>query len=238
MQSSSVDLRAQQTQVSSQRLTIALLCAGVLAPVVFAPFVVWSGMVTPGYSHVSSTFSDAAAQGQPHPEIMGTGLLFLGILLAFFAIGCLLAFPRHNRLVFLPLMLTAISIGGTGMFHDYNRNPGVPHNLEGFLHNTFAVTTILSAIAAILVSGLAARRQIGWAHLALPAFVFAVAAGTCGYLFETASDSRDGLAERGFAIFALSWMVIVALTALASIEDVRLPRTLAPQTVHDRSEHA
>ena len=99
MQSSSVDLLAQQGALSGQRLTVALLCTGLLAPLVFAPFVIWAGMVTPEYSHISSTFSDSAAQGQPHPEVMATGLLTLGILLAFFAIGCLLAFPRYNRLV-------------------------------------------------------------------------------------------------------------------------------------------
>ncbi len=241
MQSSSVDLLAQQGALSGQRLTVALLCTGLLAPLVFAPFVIWAGMVTPEYSHISSTFSDSAAQGQPHPEIMGTGLLLLGILLAFFAIGCLLAFPRYNRLVFAPLLLTAFAIGGTGMFRDYNRVPGSPRNLEGFLHNAFAILAILSAVVAILVSGLAARRQIGWSHLALPAVGFAVGAGLCGYLFENVSDARDGLAERGFAMFALSWMVIVALTALASIDDLRFPRAftaLAPEPIRDRSSPA
>ncbi len=235
MQSSRVAFLAKPDMLAGQRLTVALLGFGVLAPIVFAPFVIWAGMVTPGYSHISITFSDSAAQGQPHPEIMGTGLLLLGILLAFFAIGCLLAFPRYNRLVFTPMLLTAFAIGGTGMFHDYSREPGATRNLEGFLHNTFAVLAILSAIAAILFSGLAARRQIGWNHLALPAIGFAIAAGLCGYLFETASDARDGLAERGFAIVALSWMIIVALTALASIDDLRLPRTLVPQPIRDRS---
>src|SRR5687768_6022702 len=184
VQSSRIDLLAQQDALSGQRLTVALLCAGLLAPIVFAPFVIWAGMITPGYSHISSTFSDSAAQGQPHPEIMGTGLLILGILLAFFAIGCLLALPRYNRLVFAPLLLTAFAIGGTGMFHDYSRMPGASRNLEGFLHNAFAVMAILSAVTAILLSGLAARNQPGWSHLFLPALAFAVAAGACGYLFE------------------------------------------------------
>ena len=241
MRSSNADLLAQQDALAGQRLTSALLCAGLLAPIVFAPFVIWAGMVTPGYSHISSTFSDSAAQGQPHPEIMGIGLLLLGILLAFFAIGCLLAFPRYNRLVCIPLLLSAFAIGGTGMFHDYDRTPGVPRNFEGYLHNAFAVLAILSAIAAILISGLAARRQSGWSHLALPAIGFAIGAGLCGYLFETVSDSRDGLAERGFAMFTLSWMVIVALTALASFEDLRFPRfftALAPEPIRDQSTPA
>jgi len=236
VRSPNFDFIAQQDALDGQRLTAALLCAGLLAPVVFAPFVIWAGMVTPGYSHISSTFSDSAAQGQPHPEIMGIGLLLLGILLAFFAIGCLLAFPRYNRLVFTPMLLTAFAIGGTGVFHDYSREPGAPRNLEGFLHNTSAVLAILSAIAAILCSGLAARRQIGWSHLALPAIGFAIAAGLCGYLFENASDARDGLAERGFAIVALSWTVIVALTALATIDDLRLPRTFVPEPIRDPTE--
>lgn len=235
MQSSRIDLLAQQDALAGRRLTVALLCAGLLAPIVFAPFVIWAGMVTPAYSHISSTFSDSAAQGQPRPEIMGTGLLILGILLAFFAIGCLLAFPRYNRLVFASLLLTAFAIGGTGMFRDYNRAPGAARNLEGFLHNAFAVLAISSAVTAILISGLAARRQPGWSHLALPAVGFAIGAALCGYLFENVSDARDGLAERGFAMFALSWTLIVALTALSSIDALRDPRTLVPEPIRDQS---
>lgn len=239
MRSSNFELLAQPNALAGQRLAVALLCAGLVAPIVFAPFVIWAGTVTPGYSHISSTFSDSAAQGQPHPEIMGIGLLLLGILLAFFAIGCLLTFPRYNRLIFAPLLLTAFAIGGTGMFHDYSRMPGAPRNLEGFLHNTFAVMAILSAVTATLLSGLAARKQPGWSHLFLPAIGFALGAGTCGYLFENVSDARDGLAERGFAMFALSWVVIVALTALSSVDEPRLSRLLivpfAPNPIRDSS---
>lgn len=240
MRTSSIDPLTHQDVLASQRLTIALLCAGLFAPIVFAPFIIWAGMATPGYSHISSTFSDSAAQGQPHPEIMGTGLLILGILLAFFAIGCLLAFPRFNRLVFTPLLLTAFAIGGTGMFHDYNRDAGAPRNFEGYLHNAFAVLAILSAITAILISGLAAHRQVGWGQLTLPSVGFAFGAGVCGYLFETVSDSRDGLAERGFALFALSWMTIIALAALATIVDLRPLRTfaLAPKPIRDQTSSA
>lgn len=235
MRSSSVELFSRRNALSSQRLTVALLCAGLLAPIVFAPFVIWAGIVTPGYSHVSSTFSDAAAQGQPHPEIMATALLILGILLALFAIGCLLAFPRYNRLVFLSLLMTAFAIGGTGLFRDYNRNPGSTRNLEGFLHNTFAILAISSAVTAILISGLAAHRQPGWSQLTLPAVGFAIGAGLCGYLFENVSDARDGLAERGFAMFALGWTLIVALTALSSMGDLRFPRALVPEPSRDQS---
>jgi hypothetical membrane protein len=236
---SRVEFLAQQDELAGQRLTVALLYAGLLAPIVFTPFVIWAGVVTPGYSHISSTFSDSAAQGQPHPEIMGTGLLLLGIMLALFAIGCLLAFPRYNRLVFAPLFMTAFAIGGTGMFHDYGHGPGAPRNLEGFLHNTFAVITILSAIAAILASGLAVRRQPGWGHLSLPAIGFAIAAGLSGYLFETTSNARDGLAERGFAVVTLSWVVIVALTALSNFGGLRLPRlfpAFTPEPIRDSAD--
>jgi hypothetical protein len=122
------------------------------------------------------------------------------------------------------------------MFHDYSRVPGSPRNLEGFLHNASASLAILSAIAAILASGLAAKGQLGWSHLTLPSIGFAIAAGLCGYLFETVSDARDGLAERGFAIVTLSWVIIVALTALATLGDLRWPRALSPKPVPDRPQ--
>ena len=137
-------------------------------------------------------------------------------MIAFFAIGCFLAFPRANCLVLAPLLLTAIAIGGTGMFHDYSRLPGANRNFEGYLHNTFAVIAILSATTAILISGLAARRQPGWGHLFLPAIGFALASAACGDLVQTVSDARDGRAGRGFAGGARGWIVIGARTALWS----------------------
>ena len=222
MQTSLVVPSLRRDVLTDQWVAVLALGAGLIAPFVFTPFVIWAGWVTPGYSHVSSTFSDSAAQGQPHPEIMGAGLLLLGILIALFAIGCFLTFPRWNRLVFVPQLICAAAIGGTGMFHDYDRSPGASRNLEGYLHNTFAVIAILSATAAILLSGFATRGKPGWSHLLLPAIAFALSSAACGYLFQTASDARDGLAERGFATVALRWIVIVAVTALASFD--ALPR--------------
>jgi hypothetical membrane protein len=234
VQTTLVATSLRRDALAGQRLAVSCLFAGIIAPFVFIPFVLWAGWVTPGYSQIASTFSDSAAQGQPHPEIMGTGLLLLGILLAFFAIGCFLTMPRCNRLVFVPQLICAAAIGGTGMFHDYSRLPGAPRNLEGFLHNTFASIAILSATVAILVSGLAARRQPGWSHLFLPAIGFALASATCGYLFQTVSDARDGLAERGFAVVALGWIVIVALTALWSLEDIRALRPVPTDPIPDQ----
>lgn len=234
-----VDVSTRLDALNGQHLTLGLLAAGLAAPVVFAPFVFWAGWITPGYSHISSTFSDAAAQGQPHPEVMGAGLLLLGFLLGFFAAGCHRVFPRHNRRVAAAVLVTAIAIAGTGMFHDYNRAPYVPHNTEGFLHNAFAVIAILSATTAILLSGIAAHRQPGWGHLLLPAIGFALASAACGYLFQTVSDTRDGLAERGFAAVALGWMVIIALTAIWSIEEVRTLRAfpvMLPEPAHARDQ--
>lgn len=224
--------------LTGQPLAVCCLCAGIVAPLVFIPFVIWAGWVTPGYSQIASTFSDSAAQGQPHPEIMGIGLLLLGILLGFFAIGCFLTIPRWNRLVFIPQLICAAAIGGTGMFHDYSRVPGAPRNLEGFLHNTFASLAILSATTAILISGLAARRQAGWGHLFVPAFGFALASATCGYLFQTVSDARDGLAERGFAMVALSWIVVVALTALVTIIELPPASALGSDPIRDQTDAA
>lgn len=203
-------------------LIAALLLCGILAPLAFLPFLIWAATVTPGYSHVSSTFSDAAAQGQPRPDIMEVGLLVLAMLLALFAIGCLLVFPRYERFVCLLVLVTAFAIGGTGLFQDYAR--GAPRNVEGFLHNAFAVVAIGGASLAILVSGFAARGRPGWTHLFGPSLVFALASILCGYLFETVSDRYDGLAERGFAVVALGWIAIVAITGIATL-DLPMPRT-------------
>lgn len=200
--------------VHDLRLVYGSLLCGVAAPFIFVPFVLWAGAVTPGYSQISSTFSDAAAQGQPYPQIMGTGLLLLALALALSSYGIARSMPRFGIPVGCSLFLAALAITGTGIFRDYNRHAGSPRNLEGLIHNACASLAILSIILATLLTGIASFRQPGWRHLFAPASIFTLGAILAGITFQTGSDARDGLAERAFALFAFTWLAIVALNGV------------------------
>jgi hypothetical membrane protein len=196
------------------RLTVGLLLCGLAPPIVFSPFVIWAGMATPGYSHIASTFSDSAAQGKPHPEIIGTGFLLLGLLIALFAVGIYRTIPRYRTLMLISLLTCAVAIGATAFFQDYDRSPTVERNLEGFLHNAFAVTAIVAIASSIGLSGLAARNQPHWRHLSTPSVLFIFAAVVSGYLFQTGSDSYDGMFERLLTMVAMLWLVIMAANCI------------------------
>jgi hypothetical membrane protein len=198
----------------SNRVTTALLLVGVAAPVLFVPFVLMAASETPRYSHISSTFSDAGAQGQPHPEIIGTGLLLLAITLALSAVGIARVLPRFGRLTGAWLIVSSIAIAGTALFRDYNRSLGASRNLEGFIHNACASVAILAIVIATVLTGLATREQLGWQHLSAPAGIFALGAILAGISFQTGPDARDGLAERAFAAFSFVWLAIVSLNGI------------------------
>jgi hypothetical protein len=200
--------------------TARLLAAGLLAPLVFVPFAIAAGLVTPRYGHIASTFSDSAAQGAPHPEVIGTGLTLLALCLALFGFGFARVAPEMQWLTRLCLTATAISIGGTAVFQDYNRASLAERNTEGYLHNAFALVAVFSILASIAITGLAARRAPDWSALSLPAAFTFVIAALAGLAFNFGPDSHDGLAERILALCALLWVSVLSLKGLSTLYDL------------------
>ena len=101
---------------------------------------------------VPVTFSDAGAQGQPHPEIIGAGLMLLAIALGLSAIGIARVLPRLGLATGASLIVSSLAIGGTAIFHDYNRTIDQDRNLEGFIHNACASVAILGIVVATVLT--------------------------------------------------------------------------------------
>jgi hypothetical membrane protein len=215
-----------------------------MAPLVFLPFMIAAGLVTPRYGHIASTFSDSAAQGAPHPEVIGTGLMLLAICLLLFSIGFARVVPRGSRITQLCMLSTAIGIGGTVIFQDYNRSAMVERNTEGFLHNAFALFAVVSILATIVSTGIALLGDPDWRQLRRPAAVAFFVAATSGLIFNFGPDSHDGLAERVLAFTALLWVSALSLMGLSTLYDlstlrdrVRPPRQAAAiEPVHAGSD--
>ena len=85
----------------------------------------------------------------------------------------------------------SLAIGGTAIFHDYNRTIDQDRNLEGFIHNACASVAILGIVVATVLTGLATREQPDWKHLSAPAGIFALGAILAGISFQTGPDARD-----------------------------------------------
>jgi hypothetical protein len=199
---------------------------------VFLPFPIAAGLVTPRYGHVASTFSDSAAQGAPHPEVIGIGLLLMAICLALFSVGFARVIPRMAQITRLCVLATAISIAGTAIFQDYNRASQAARNIEGYLHNASALIGVFSILASIACSGIAIRGHRPWSALVPLAVACFVVAAVAGLAFNFGPDSHDGLAERVLAFSALLWVSTLSamgLSTLYELPSLRSPiKTTAP----------
>jgi len=200
--------------------TARYLAAGILAPLIFVPFAIAAGLVTPRYGHVSATFSDSAAQGTPHPEVIGAGLILLAICLVVFSLGFARVMPRRKRVTQLCVLATAISIAGTATFQDYSRASMAERNTEGYLHNAFALIAVFSILATIASTGIAFRGDRQWGALAPAAAVCFVIAALSGLAFNFGPDSHDGLAERVLAFSALLWVSVLSMMGLSTRYDL------------------
>jgi hypothetical protein len=201
-----------------RRVVLLLLFTGVAAPLLFFPFVVAAGIATPGYGHIASTFSDSAAQGSPHPEIIESGLFVVGLCLALTGAGLARVLPARAFAAQLTLSLTAAGIVATASFQDYNRSPAVERNREGMLHNAFAMLTVVAMLAAILALLLAVRGQPGWDHFTSPAALCLIVVAVAGLAFNFGPDSHDGLAERVLATTALAFLATLSLNGMAALD--------------------
>lgn len=212
-----------ETHVSASRIAInlllqptaLLLAAGPLAVVVFTPFVIAAGRATAGYGHISSTFSDASAQGSPHPELISTGLLLVALCLLLFSFGIARVLPANGRLTRWGLWVVAFGMVGTALFQDHNRSGPPGRNLEGYVHNAFAIVCVIGTLAAIAVSTAGVRSDPAWNQL-IKAGIFAwIVAAIAAVAFNFGPDSWDGLAERVLMGSALAWVTILAWTGVA-----------------------
>lgn len=196
-----------------------LLAGGAIAPLLFVPFLLIGGYRTPRYGHISSTFSDAASQGAPHPVYVTMGLIAVAICLSMAALGLARTLPARQVLTAACLIVSAAGILGTAIFRDYNRAAAVPRNREGFLHNSFAIVTILAIELTILVIWNAVQQDDAWRHMAMPALFSFVIVALSGIAFNFGPDSHDGLAERILAGTAFVFLSALCLTALSIMRE-------------------
>lgn len=192
--------------------------SGALAVFFFVAAVVVGSMLYPGFSQIREPISALGAQDAPHAAILDFGgFLVRGIFVLIFAIGIAVNLRRSHQVVWIGsglLTLYAVASIGAALLRC---DPGcpVPENThEGFLH---------------LVTGLVAFSSIGLAPLALtPAFarcgrskLAAYSAGSCilvlasfGAYAMFAVSPWAGLLERLATFFALSWLLVTAVSLM------------------------
>lgn len=196
------------------RITQLLLAAGLITPFVAPAFAMVAASRTPGYSHISGTYSDLSAQGHPQPEIMATGLVLTGLLTIAAGFGLVRVMPGLQRGFLLAVTLAGQAITMTGIVQDYPRGKGGTWNPEAFAHNAFVGVAIIAILAcmALFVRGI--RQQPGWQYLrGLTLFCLA---GTlfAATLLQFGSPNIDGLAERILTAFTFLWLIAASANGL------------------------
>jgi hypothetical membrane protein len=210
------DTRALPLQESTGEiwLTRALLACGIVAPVVIVTLIVTMAARTPGYSHVSDTVSDLAAQGVPDAGIMMAGIFTVGLMIYAFAYGLSRVIVPGGSVVWAALSVFGTAGAVSGLAQDYSEEPGAPRNLEGFLHNTFAIIAVIGLVSAMLLLAWIARWMQGWQRMTKWSVVAAFGVTAGGLTFLVAPESVQGLVQRCIYFFSLTWLVLTALTAL------------------------
>ena len=199
----------------SDPITRALLVCGLVAPLALITFFVWASAVTPGYSYIANSISQLAAQGQPHPEIMGAGFVVFGLLINAFAHGLYRTLPhRESTAVWATLSVYGTAMVLTGFFQDYAISPKAARNVAGFAHSLFAQIAVLGLMVGIVLIARIAHQQPGWHHLTALSIVTAAAVAVTGLLFLLLPGSIQGLPQRALYLITLIWIAGVAVTAL------------------------
>jgi hypothetical membrane protein len=196
------------------RFTRGLLTFGIIAPVVTVTVIAVMAARTPGYRHVRDTVSDLAAQGVADAGIVMAAIFTIGIMVDLFAYGLLRAIDRNGVLIWASLTVFGTSGALSGLAQDYSEEPGVPRNLEGFLHNTFTLIAVIGLISAMLLLAWMAPRMPGWQRMTKWSLVTAIGVTSFGLIFLAAPESVQGLVQRCIYFFAITWFVLTASTAL------------------------
>lgn len=196
--------------------TRMLLLCGVAAPIVLVAFVTWAVAVTPNYSHISHTISQLAAQGRPHPWIMSTGFVVFGLLMDGFARGLSRTLKNGAGKVgtSIGLLVFGTSVLISGFFQDYNENPSVPPNLEGYLHSLFANIAVQGLIGAMFFFARTVYDCPEWHGMVRFTITIAALIVLEELTFTLISPGVQGIAQRALYATTLLWIAPVALRAL------------------------
>ncbi len=191
---------------------------GIIAPIVAMLLIGFAAMATPNYSEFSDTISDLADQGQPHGYLIRFDMFVFGLATIAFGLGLSAILPRWRIVTGMLFVIFGFSISMAGVFRDYGEGPDMPHNREGFVHNTFGVTAIVAIVIAMIATTSIGSRTREWRPLLWPSIAGIFTISASGLLFLWGPESLQGLVERVIYLSAGIWMMVAAYVALQTDE--------------------
>src|SRR5688572_16533016 len=206
-----------------RRVVTWLNAGGLVAPVLWASAVVYSGSFHPGYSHARQYISELAARGSSTQHVMqAAGFVLPGLLTAGFGVPLGM---RHGAsmagLGSALLIVSGLARATAGVFVLDPPGRALPPSFEEWMHNaagvTYVVTLTLAALVWFIASLTGRRPSIWFAWYSLATVVAAVASpfALIGAGIATARDV--GLFQRvSFAVLN-SWILVFAAVEHGSI---------------------
>ena len=191
---------------------------GIIAPFVAIVLIGSAALVTPSYSEFSDMISDLADQGQPHGYLIRFDMFVFGLATTAFGLSLSAILPRWHVVTGILFVIFGFSVAMAGVFRDYGEGPNMPHNREGFIHNTFGVTAIIAIVVAMIATTSNGSKTDEWRPLLWPGIAGIFMITTSVLLFLWGPTSLQGLVERIIYLSAGIWMMVAAYAAIRTRE--------------------
>ena len=203
----------------NQKLAAWLNAGGVVAPLLWASAVIYSGTRHPEYSHVRQYISDLAARGSSTQHLMqAAGFILPGLMMAGF--GVLLGLRAAAKAAGIGsalLIVGGLARAAAGIFLPDPPGDALHPTFMARLHNGAGVMYGVTFTLAVLVWFLATWREArapGWfAWYSLVTVAAAVAASFALIGAGIAAPGDVGLFQRAWLGSLNIWMLVFALLA-------------------------
>ena len=201
----------------NQKLATWLNAGGVVAPLLWASAVIYSGSRHPEYSHVRQYISDLAARGSStqHP-MQAAGFILPGLLMAGF--GVLLGVRAATKAAGIGsalLVVGGLARATAGVFLPDPLGDALPSTFEARVHNgaglTYAVTLTLAGLVWFLALRRDARSSTWFAWYSLVTVVAAVLSPFALIGAGIAAPGDVGLFQRAWFGVLNIWLLVFAV---------------------------
>jgi len=198
-----------------------LNAGGIVAPLLWASMVIYSGSRHPDYSHVRQYISDLAAQGSSTQHVMqAAGFILPGIMTAGFGVVLGIGIGgAAEGIASALLIVSGIARAAAGVFVPDPLGSTLAPSIHQRMHNaagTLYLLTLSLAVAAWMIASVRGRRSSLWFGVySLVTVVAAVAAPFALIRTGIAAAGDIGLLQRVSLGVLNIWMLAFATITLA-----------------------
>jgi len=204
-----------------QKAAAWLNAGGIVAPLLWASTVIYSGERHPEYSHVRQYISDLAARGSSTQHVMqAAGFILPGLMTAGFGILLGRTGGRLAGIASALLIVSGLARAAAGVFVPDPLDHRLPPSFDERMHDAagllYILTLILAVVTWMIASATRPRPSIGFAAYSVVTVVAAIAAPPALIAAGIATAADVGLFQRAMLGVLNAW--ILALACVTFVE--------------------